>query len=403
MNLTSFKIFLSLAVTAVAINDFEDTQHSLHYPNGNAHKLDPLLSLHRNLVGIESITGNEHDVGKYLISYLTSHNFTVETQTILPATTFPSTASHLVSTKHDRFNVLAYRGTNRTTRTLVTSHIDTVPPYYPYKSHFDGHYQQIWGRGSVDAKGSVAAQIQAVINLLSNKELKESDVALLYVVGEETGGDGMRAVNALNMSWETVIFGEPTELKLASGHKGTMGFTLTAHGRAGHSGYPELFVNANSLLIPVLSALENMEMPSSEKYGKSTLNIGYMQGGAAGNVIPGKATATVQIRIAAGTAQEIRKRVVDLVQGLSGGKVEVEFVSEGYGCVDIDADVEGFDVMTVNYGTDIPNLEGRHKRYLFGPGSILRAHSDHEHLTATDLNLAVDGYQTLILESLKSR
>ncbi|KAI9770691.1 MAG: hypothetical protein M1835_006515 [Candelina submexicana] len=182
-----------------------------------------------------------------------------------------------------------------------------------------------------------------------------------------------------------------------------MGFTLTAHGRAGHSGYPELFVNANSLLIRVLSALENMEMPSSEKFGKSTLNIGYLQGGVAGNVIRGKATATVQIRNAAGTAREMRERVVDLVRGVSGGKVEVEFASEGYGCVDIDADVEGFDVMTVNYGTDIPNLEGRHKRYLFGPGSILRAHSDHEHLTATDLNLAVDGYQILIMESLKSK
>ncbi len=56
----------------------------------------------------------------------------------------------------------------------------------------------------------------------------------------------------------------------------------------------------------------------------------------------------------------------------------------------------------VNYGTDIPNLKGDHKRYLYGPGNILVAHSDHEHLSASDLNKAVDGYKRLIRASLKT-
>ena len=56
--------------------------------------------------------------------------------------------------------------------------------------------------------------------------------------------------------------------------------------------------------------------------------------------------------------------------------------------------------MVVNYGTDIPNLRGTHKRYLYGPGSILVAHSDHEHLAAQDLLLAVQGYKTLVLHAL---
>ena len=49
----------------------------------------------------------------------------------------------------------------------------------------------------------------------------------------------------------------------------------------------------------------------------------------------------------------------------------------------------------MNYGTDIPNLKGDHKRYLYGPGSILVAHSDHEHLKFDDLGTAVEGYKTL--------
>ena len=62
---------------------------------------------------------------------------------------------------------------------------------------------------------------------------------------------------------------------------------------------------------------------------------------------------------------------------------------------------QGFDKIVVNYGTDIPNLKGDHKRYLYGPGDILVAHSDHEHLKISDLETAVKGYKTLIEYSLK--
>jgi len=60
----------------------------------------------------------------------------------------------------------------------------------------------------------------------------------------------------------------------------------------------------------------------------------------------------------------------------------------------------GFDTIVVNYGTDIPNLQGDHKRYLYGAGSILMAHSDHEHLKVSDLETAVKGYKTLIEHAL---
>jgi len=61
----------------------------------------------------------------------------------------------------------------------------------------------------------------------------------------------------------------------------------------------------------------------------------------------------------------------------------------------------GFEKIVVNYGTDIPNLKGDHKRYLYGPGDILVAHSDHEHLKIADLETAVEGYKKLIRASLE--
>lgn len=61
----------------------------------------------------------------------------------------------------------------------------------------------------------------------------------------------------------------------------------------------------------------------------------------------------------------------------------------------------GFDTIVANYGTDIPYLEGNHTRYLYGPGTILVAHGDNEALTVGDLEDAVEGFQKLILHSLK--
>jgi len=61
----------------------------------------------------------------------------------------------------------------------------------------------------------------------------------------------------------------------------------------------------------------------------------------------------------------------------------------------------GFETMIANYATDIPILKGDHKRYLYGAGSIMVAHSDHEHLKISDLETAVEGYKKLIAHALK--
>ncbi len=54
----------------------------------------------------------------------------------------------------------------------------------------------------------------------------------------------------------------------------------------------------------------------------------------------------------------------------------------------------------MNYGTDVPNLDGDHVRYLYGPGSILVAHGDNEAITVADLETSVEGYKKLIKHAL---
>ncbi|CAO2649056.1 Nn.00g100050.m01.CDS01 [Neocucurbitaria sp. VM-36] len=349
---------------------------------------DELLYLHRKLIEVESISSNEQDVGKWLAKYLRHHNWTVETQEV----------------SKDRYNLLAY-GKKRETTILLTSHIDTVPPYWPY--YYNKTSDIIGGRGSVDAKASVAAQIIATVGL---KEQLQDDISLLFVVGEEVGGDGMRTFSNWEKrpsSHEIVIFGEPTEAKLVCGHKGMLGFALKATGKAAHSGYPWLGVSANDVLVEALGELLELRnhLPWSEKYGNTTMNFGRIQGGVAANVVAETASANIATRLAAGTPDVVRGLIISALKDVKaaaqqqGGDLDIEWASEGYGPVDISCDIEGFETLTVNYGTDVPNLSGDHTRYLYGPGSIFVAHSDHEALKRKELEEAVLDYRRLIVKA----
>ncbi|KAF1838673.1 acetylornithine deacetylase [Decorospora gaudefroyi] len=353
---------------------------------------DELLHLHRKLVEVESITGNEAHVGKWLTNYLRAHGWTVEKQRV----------------SEKRYNVLAY-GSKRETTVLLSSHIDTVPPYWPY--YYNTSTDTIGGRGSVDAKGSVAPMIIAAEGIRGHLQ---DDISLLFVVGEETGGNGMRAFSSWAQrpsSHEIVIFGEPTEGKLVCGHKGMLGFSLQATGRAAHSGYPWLGVSANDILVEALGALLKLRghLPWSTKYGNTTMNFGRIEGGVAANVVAETASASIATRLAAGTPDLVRGQIINALKHVKaasqkqGGDLNIEWKSQGYGVVDINCDIDGFETMTVNYGTDVPNLSGHHKRYLYGPGSIFVAHSDHEALKRKELEQAVLDYRRLILKATQMR
>ncbi|PVH99357.1 Zn-dependent exopeptidase [Periconia macrospinosa] len=375
------KLYLLCSFALVALSASSFDVHTQHFINdGQDSSLVPLLDLHRELVERNSVTGSEHNISRYLDAHLRAIGFHTELQPVIDG----------------RENVFAYLGHKRETRVLVTSHIDTVPPYIPYERRGD----TIWGRGSADAKASVAAQITAVKRLYDERQIDEGDVALLFVVGEEKDGHGMKTANDLGLSWESVIFGEPTELKLATGHKGGLAFTISAAGIAGHSGYPEVGRNAIDILVQGLSALSQLQLPGSDRFGNTTLNVGLIEGGKAANVIAQNASAVVMVRIASDDLDGIKTLIQHAVTTASPW-LEIDFLSPGIPPVPIDSDIEGFETVIVNYGTDIPSLKGSHKRYLYGPGSILVAHSAHEHVDVADLSTAVDGYERLITQVLE--
>ncbi|KAJ4344232.1 hypothetical protein N0V95_006219 [Ascochyta clinopodiicola] len=389
-------LFQNLSLLSLALGSYAAT---LQTTSSDVTTLDSstskeLLALHKKLVKIESISDNELEVGTWLASYLEDNGFTVEKQKVAK----------------DRYNLLAY-GSKRDTTILLSSHIDTVPPYWPY--YHNKTTDVIGGRGSVDAKASVAAQILAVKGLDKDGSAKilRDDISLLFVVGEETGGEGMKAFSSWKNrpQYDIVIFGEPTEGKLVCGHKGILGFTIHATGKAAHSGYPWLGVSANDILAEALGALLELRqhLPWSEKYGNTTMNFGRIEGGVAANVVAETASAKIATRLAAGTPEVVSGLILNAVKDVKaraqkqGGDLSFDWSGNGYGPVDINCDIDGFEKLTVNYGTDVPNLEGDHRRYLYGPGNIFVAHSDHEALKRKELEQAVLDYRRLIIQASK--
>lgn len=234
---------------------------------------------------------------------------------------------------------------------------------------------------------------------------------MLFVVGEERGGDGMKvfAKHASNATFKAGIFGEPTEGNLAEGHKGSYRFDLKAEGVASHSAYPWLGISAIDWLVEAVVAVNKAEeaLPWSDLLGNSTLNVGQISGGVASNVVPESANASASIRIAAGKPEETKnivetavKPVIDRASA-DGANLTITFANFTYGAQILDTDVPGLDTAVMQYGTDIPSLPQVKKRYLYGTGSIHVAHSINEELSQDELVQMAEAYGLILKHVLE--
>jgi acetylornithine deacetylase len=327
-----------------------------------------LFELTRALVDIESITENEKAVGDFLFQHLSA---------------LASSTHGRVERMHveaDRFNLLACWGDPVVT---LSTHIDTVPPFFP--SREDDEF--IWGRGSCDTKGIIAAMIFAVRELLA-EGLR--NIALLFVVGEERNSTGAFCAAKNGRGSKFLINGEPTENKLALGSKGALRLELSTRGRMAHSAYPELGESAILKLLDILADLRRLTLPMDSVLGQSTLNIGTISGGRAPNVIPDEARAELFFRlIDAGDSVE------SLAQNALQGRGDLTKVLH-VPAVHLGS-VPGFETSIVAFTTDIPGFEGAWgKPYLFGPGSIHVAHTSEERIPKRQLLDAVPLYKKLV-------
>jgi acetylornithine deacetylase len=320
-----------------------------------------IVSLTRQLVDIESTTGNEGAVGHFLAQELRRLGYNVQ---------------RMVA-EGERANVYATAPQQPKPTIVLSTHMDTVPPFIPSSEDED----RIYGRGSCDAKGIIAAQIAAAERLRQDGIY----VGLLFLVGEERDSLGAKVANQQANGCKFLINGEPTENRVATASKGALRAELTASGRMAHSAYPELGESAIDKLVEALHRLRSMKLPSDPETGPCTLNIGTIEGGRAPNVIPDKAQALLLYRLIE-PSEDLRREITQTV----GTLAKVEFTLE-IPFVRLRA-LENLPTMVAAFTTDIPALSNWGQPLLVGPGSIHVAHTPNEYVEKEQLQEAADLY-----------
>jgi len=318
----------------------------------------------RQLIDIESITGNEGPVGDFLHLELCRLGYNAAKMPVDGA----------------RQNVFATSAHQPRPDVVFSTHMDTVPPFIPSREDAT----RIYGRGSCDAKGIIAAQVAAAERLRS----EGIHVGLLFLVGEERDSAGAKAANSQPLGCKFLVNGEPTDNRIAVASKGALRVEVTAHGRMAHSAYPELGESAIDKLIQALTRLRAMKLPEEEGIGPSTMNIGIIEGGRAPNVIPDFAHAQLLFRLV-GPSEALRRQIVETVGDL--GKVdftlEIPFTRL--------RTFDGLPSMVAAFTTDIPALTNWGQPLLVGPGSIHVAHTERESVEKAELNRAVELYREI--------
>jgi acetylornithine deacetylase len=320
-----------------------------------------VVAFTRQLVNIESITGNEAAVGDFLYRELCRLGWQAKKMAV----------------EGERSNIYAAVPEDSRPTVVFSTHMDTVPPFIP-SSEDD---TRVYGRGSCDAKGIMAAQIAAAQNLRQ----EGINTGLLFLVGEERDSLGAHAANTQSPGSRFLINGEPTENHIAIASKGALRVEVIAQGQMAHSAYPQLGDSAIDKLLEALRRLRAMKLPTHDEIGSTTFNIGTIQGGRAPNVIPDHARAQLLYRLI-GPSESLRREIAEAVAEFA----HVEFL------LDIPfirlRTIDGLPTMIAAFTTDIPALSNWGEPLLIGPGSIHVAHTEAEYVKKNQLTDAVDLY-----------
>lgn len=205
---------------------------------------------------------------------------------------------------------------------LLCSHIDVVPvgdgwTDDPWSGALrDG---RILGRGSNDAKSSVAAMAVAATRL--DPDSFAGRLVLAFVCDEETGGEGIEFCGQDLPAYDAAVVGEPTELDVCPGQRGLLRATLHAHGRQCHASRPWEGENALAAAARDITALCELELPGHDPLlGPPTLVPTVIHGGTRANVLPGAATIELDGRPTPGCDNE---RLVAILRETVECEVEV--------------------------------------------------------------------------------
>jgi acetylornithine deacetylase/succinyl-diaminopimelate desuccinylase-like protein len=298
---------------------------------------------------------------------------------------------------------------------LLEAHLDTVA--MPAEGFAVSRTEDcLIGRGSCDTKGSAAAMVAAMAELLGAGE-ERATVVFAGVADEEDRMVGSRALVDQLPPVDAAVIGEPTSLEPVRVHNGLARITIETHGRAAHTSRAHLGVNAISAASRVVASLEEHLLPRLKARahplaGPALLTPAVIHGGVAPNVVPNHCRLSLDRRLAPGENPDAALAEIDeLLEGLRkrGDRITRESPWLLLEAVETPADhpvvrlaeesVEaalGRPVTAggVPYGTDASNLSGVGgiPCVVLGPGSIDQAHTDDEWVPLEEIRRAAAVY-----------
>jgi len=299
-------------------------------------------------------------------------------------------------------------GPNNRPRILLGPHLDTVGVGGMTIEPYSGELRddKIWGRGSSDTKGPMAAMLWGLkenADLLSKLPIA---VDFIGFMGEESHQPGSRHFAKHHGSgYEFAIAGEPTSLKAVYCTKGALWATFKAEGKAVHASQPELGENA---ILKMVRSLEKLQHSVSEHLkqfthpvlGHSTINVGIIEGGTRPNIVPDHCTAQIDIRSVPSLVAEksAKETLLDLSKELPITLID----ASEFPPMEMNADHPwlkrlGTPLTGAPWFSDAAHLsDAGIPSICLGPGSIDQAHTKDEFIKVSDLEAGAKWFTEFI-------
>lgn len=301
---------------------------------------------------------------------------------------------------------------------MLHAHIDTVPVAAdeqqrwrtdPYAAVIENG--RVYGKGSVDDKGPLAAMMAAVRHAAAQADRLRGTLVLVAAAEEETGGVlGTRwlAENGHLPRCDFIVVGEQTANRVATAHKGVVRATVRTTGRSVHATNPDRGVNAITAMARVVLALERYHRELASRthpvVGVPTCNVGVIRGGSTANAVPDSCVVDLDRRMIPGEdPTRVQRELVEVVNSVDVAPAQVSIggflVSNWFSSTADSALARAFlncvqdalqaDPGPVGYlpGSDAKHLTGtaRGEMVIFGPGSYEVAHAADEYVSIEEL------------------
>jgi len=230
----------------------------------------------------------------------------------------------LVEVREGRPNVIAsVAGAKPGPHLLLCGHLDTVGPNAGSPVDFFSaaiRDERMFGRGTVDMKGALAAMAGALVEIRDSGGLASGRVTLAAVVDEEMESLGAEALILSGFKADGAVIGEPTENRVAIGHKGLEWLEVVFKGRAAHGSMPEAGISAIAAAAHFVSLVESELVPAFERrrdpvLGLPAINMGTIKGGQQPSMVA--ADCTVQLDRRWVTTETIEQVMGDLEEILA--------------------------------------------------------------------------------------